>query len=140
MSLTPRFSPKQLAIWVLLLLILGALSGPQGARAQGKQVAFEDAVIGERVRAAINDDATLGTMGISVSVQHRVVRLEGTVNSPADLAKAEALARAVRGVSAVTNSLRLSPYVEYQTDDVYSTVAFDVRSPVSFFARRLSSR
>jgi hypothetical protein len=69
MSLAPRFSYKQLSIWVLLLLILGALSGPQGARAQGRQVAFGD-----------------------------------------------------------------------QTDEVYSTVALGVRSPASFFARRLSSR
>jgi hypothetical protein len=69
MSLARRFSHKQLSIWVLLLLILGALSGPQGARAQGRQVAFED-----------------------------------------------------------------------HTDGVYSTVAFDVRLPASFFARRLSSR
>jgi osmotically-inducible protein OsmY len=47
-------------------------------------------------------------MDISVTVHQKVVHLSGVVDSSADVAKAEALARAVRGVSAVTNAIRVA--------------------------------
>jgi osmotically-inducible protein OsmY len=53
------------------------------------------------------DDATLRTI-IGITVLDKVVHLSGFVNSLADMAKAEQLARAVRGVSAVRNSIRVA--------------------------------
>jgi hypothetical protein len=51
-------SQKQLSLWILMLLVLVAL-GTERATAQAKSAPFGDAVIGERVKAAINEDAEL---------------------------------------------------------------------------------
>jgi hyperosmotically inducible protein len=97
---------KQLSLWVLLMLVLVAL-GAERATAQARSAPFDDAVIGERVKAAINEDAKLRTMDISVGVQQKVVHLGGVVYSLADVEKAVAIARGVRGVSALTSSIRV---------------------------------
>jgi osmotically-inducible protein OsmY len=96
-----------LSPWIFVLLILMAL-GAADAGAQAKSAAFDDALIGERVKTAIDADSALRTMDISVTVHQKVVHLSGVVDSSADVAKAEALARAVRGVSAVTNAIRVA--------------------------------
>jgi osmotically-inducible protein OsmY len=97
-------SQKQLSLWVLLLLVLVALA-TERATAQAKSAPFDDVVIGERVKAAINEDAGLRTMDIGIAVQQKVVHLGGFVYSLADVQKAGAIG--VRGVSAVTSSIRV---------------------------------
>jgi osmotically-inducible protein OsmY len=87
----------------LVLLGLG-----HRAQAQDKGEGFNDAVIGELVKSAINNDAALGKMDISIDVQDRVVHLSGFVKSLGDSAKAESLARAVQGVTGVRNAIRVA--------------------------------
>ena len=65
-------------------------------------------MISQLVRSAINNDASLNAMGISIEVLDRVVHLRGFVNSLGDSARAEALARSVGGVSAVRNSIHVA--------------------------------
>ena len=91
-----------------VLLALAALSYTERARSQPKGVGFNDEVISQLVRSAINNDASLNAMGISIEVLDRVVHLRGFVNSLGDSARAEALARSVGGVSAVRNSIRVA--------------------------------
>ena len=100
--------PKQaLSRWILLLLLLVGLGVAERASAQATDGGFDDALVSERVKAAINRDATLRTMDISITVQDKVVQLRGFANSLADIAKAVALAREVEGVSAVRNAIRV---------------------------------
>jgi osmotically-inducible protein OsmY len=100
---------KQMA-WVcmLVMLTLIALSLAGQSRAQEKGTGFNDDVIGERVKSAFNNDSTLRTMDISIDVQDRVVHLRGFVNSMSDMARAEALARGVQGVTDVKNAIRVA--------------------------------
>jgi osmotically-inducible protein OsmY len=96
-----------LSLWIFLALILMALGAAERAGGQAKNGGSDDALISERVKAAIHDDAALRNMDIAITVLHKVVHLRGFVNSLADMAKAEELARKVRGVSAVRNSMRV---------------------------------
>jgi osmotically-inducible protein OsmY len=95
-----------------VLLTLITVSVTERARsqenAQHKGAGFNDAVISEQVKKALNKDAGLRAMDISVDVQDRVVHLRGFVNALSDVAKAESLARAVQGVSAVKNEIRVA--------------------------------
>lgn len=96
------------SICILAMLVLVALSAANPVRAQPGSPGFNDAVIGQMVRTAINNDRALRTMDITIDVQDRVVRLGGFVNSMADLAKAEELARGIEGVTAVRNAIRVT--------------------------------
>ena len=91
-----------------VLVALAALSYTERARSQPKGLGFNDEVITRLVRSAINNDASLSSMDISIEVQDRVVHLRGFVNSLGDSARAEALARSVGGVSAVRNSIHVA--------------------------------
>jgi osmotically-inducible protein OsmY len=96
---------------VCIFVMLGLVAlGYFAERAQGqdKGAGFNDAVIGELVKTAINNDFSLRTMDISIDVQDRVVHLRGFVNSLSDVAKAESLARAVQGVTGVRNTIRVA--------------------------------
>jgi osmotically-inducible protein OsmY len=102
-------TPKHIVfVCIAVLLALVAISSAERARAQDKGAGFNDVVIGQRVRTAINNDRALRTMDITVDVQDRVVRLSGFVNTMADLAKAEELARGIEGVTAVRNAIRVT--------------------------------
>ena len=93
--------------WILALLVLFALAGARSAGAQSKGEGFSDAVLTERVKSAINGDAALSKMNISIEVRDAVVHLRGFVRSMADVAKVESIVRAVQGVSAVRNTIRV---------------------------------
>jgi len=98
-------SQKQV-VWVCIVIMLLLVAwGTQNAAAQEKSVA--DAAIAAKVKTAINGDTGLSRMDISIEVYDGVVHLGGFVNSLADIARAEALARAVAGVTAVKSRMRL---------------------------------
>ena len=96
-----------LFVCILVLLGLVAFASLRPAGAQDKGEGFSDSVISERVKAAINGDAALSKMNIRIEVRDAVVHLRGFVASMADVAKAESIARAVQGVSAVRNAIRV---------------------------------
>jgi osmotically-inducible protein OsmY len=104
-----RMTGKQtLSVCILAMLVLMALSAATPSHGQTTSPGFNDAVIGQRVRTAINTDRALRIMDIIIDVHDRVVRLSGFVNTMADLAKAEELARGVEGVTAVSNAIRVT--------------------------------
>jgi hyperosmotically inducible protein len=91
---------------VALLLAGGALV-PGAAQAQVK-LSSPDAAITTRIVGAFARDPFLRGMDIQVETQSGVVSLTGFVRSLDDIVKAGELARAVSGVSAVRNSLRVA--------------------------------
>jgi osmotically-inducible protein OsmY len=98
---------KASAVWIVgLLLLLGALAGNR-VQAQDKD-ASADASITRQVERALAEDRALGSMDIKVETQNAVVSLTGFVRSLEDITKAGGLAKAVRGVSAVRNGLRVA--------------------------------
>jgi osmotically-inducible protein OsmY len=92
------------AICIFAMLLLVAIGT---AHAQDKAFGFNDAVITRLVKTAINNDPALRSMNISIETRDRVVHLSGFVDSMADIGKAEVLARAVEGVTAVMNVIRV---------------------------------
>jgi hyperosmotically inducible protein len=68
-------------------------------------VAFDDAEITAKVKAAIFAEPGLKTLQISVDTVKGVVTLSGSVDSPANSDRTKALASAVAGVAAVENRL-----------------------------------
>ena len=99
-------------LWILialftLLALLGAPAASAQDKTQDKGAGFDDAVITQRVTKALDADALLKEMQISVETRDRVVHLRGFVHSMAQLDRAEALARRIEGVSAVRNTIRV---------------------------------
>src|ERR1051326_5113970 len=115
-----------LAAWVAAGLLVAATLAPgprpghgaaggaaAGAAAPGQvQDATEatpaDAAITQRVENALAKDPFLRSQEIYVETQDGVVNLTGFVRSLDGIARAEELARGVRGVSAVRNGLRVA--------------------------------
>jgi len=91
---------------VALVLVAGTFAAG-GSHAQDPAPS-EDASITRRVETAIAKDPFLRGMEIHVETQDGVVNLSGFVRSLEDIEKAGELARAVRGVSAVRNGLRVA--------------------------------
>jgi predicted amino acid-binding ACT domain protein len=75
--------------------------------AQGEKVsiAIDDAGITSKVKAAFFAEAGLKTLQISVDTVNGVVTLSGSVDSPSNSDRANTLAGAVAGVTAVDNRL-----------------------------------
>lgn len=97
---------RTLGAWVLAGALSAAALGAGDSAAQAKPVST-DAAITLQVLETIARDPFLARMRIEVETQGRVVHLSGFVRSLQDIAKAGDLARAVPGVSAVSNRLRL---------------------------------
>lgn len=89
-------------------MLLAALGAFAMAGAQDKGAGFDDALITERVTRALHNDAMLGKTEISIETRDGVVHLTGFVRSMAQVDRAGALARGIKGVSAVRNTLRVA--------------------------------
>ena len=66
-----------------------------------------DAELAKKIRLALLRNPYTHQHEIGVTVNNRLVMLDGAVNSNLEKAKAEAVVSAVRGVAAVTNNLRV---------------------------------
>ncbi len=69
----------------------------------------DDAAVTASVKAALAADAGLSTVTIGVDTQKGAVTLSGMVDSDALKAKAEEIAKGVKGVKSVTNNLTVKP-------------------------------
>lgn len=87
--------------WSLGFCLLILLSGCAGNLSTDRQ--FDDAIVAQRVREALGNDADLRGYEIGVSVQAGEVTLTGTVQSSADAAKAGRIAETVAQVQVVRN-------------------------------------
>ena len=75
--------------------------------AQKKQIT--DDTIRDQVMVKLANDQDVGGMPIDVDVRQGVATLKGKVRSDKQKAKAEKLAKKVKGVTGVTNQLIISP-------------------------------
>ena len=89
---------------VLLVSLLGCAST---STQEGTGEYIDDAVITTKVKAEIFQDASLKSSEINVETFKGVVQLSGFVNSQADINKAVEIARTVKGVKSVKNSMHL---------------------------------
>jgi osmotically-inducible protein OsmY len=99
---------RTLWITIALLAALGAPAASAQDKAPEKGAGFDDAVITQLVTHALDNDTLLREMRISVETRDRVVHLRGLVESAAQVDRAGALARGVKGVSAVRNAIRIA--------------------------------
>jgi osmotically-inducible protein OsmY len=89
---------------VLLVSLLGCASTP---KQEGTGEYIDDTVITTKVKAAVFSEPSLKSAEINVETFKGVVQLSGFVSSRADINKAVAVARSVKGVESVKNDMRL---------------------------------
>ena len=94
----------KLFLVVLLASLLGCAST---ATKEGTGEYVDDSVITAKVKTAIFGDETLKSSEINVETFKGVVQLSGFVKQPADIARAEEVARSVKGVTSVKNDMRV---------------------------------
>jgi osmotically-inducible protein OsmY len=91
---------------VLVVIMLATMLGCAGSRTQksaGEMV--DDGVIGSKVKTALLADSEVSGLQIEVETFKGMVQLSGFVNSAAQAQKAVQIARGVKGVQGVNNSL-----------------------------------
>ncbi len=92
------------AITLLFLALLGCSASPHH---QSTGEYFDDASITTKVKAAIFNESSLKSTEINVETYKGVVQLSGFVSSQADINTAVRLARDVKGVTRVQNSMEV---------------------------------
>lgn len=102
MTLFNRFTTLFFAI--LLASLIGCAST---SKQEGTGEYIDDAVITAKVKAAIFNEPSLKATEINVETFKGVVQLSGFVSSQADINKAVAVARSVKGVTSVKNDMRV---------------------------------
>ncbi len=88
----------------LLVSVVGCAST---SKSEGTGEYVDDAVLTTKVKAAIFNEPTLKSSEINVETYKGTVQLSGFVNSQADINKAVDVARSVKGVVSVKNSMKL---------------------------------
>lgn len=87
-----------------LLIIAGCASTPTH---EGSGEYVDDSVITTKIKAEIFNEPSLKSMEINVETFKGIVQLSGFVTSNANIDKAVAIARSVKGVHSVKNDMRL---------------------------------
>lgn len=93
---------RRIAVVVLLGLALGACSG---GRSPGDY--FHDKLITTKVKSALLSDDQIGALDINVQAYMGVLQLSGFVGTYAEVARAEEIAKEVKGVTKVRNDILL---------------------------------
>ena len=88
---------------LLLSAVLASCSTLEGKETAGEYI--DDSAITTKVKAAILKDSSLSAFDIGVETMQNTVQLSGFVDSKQKAARAEKLARSVKGVQAVSNDL-----------------------------------
>lgn len=101
-ALSRRFALISLAASLSLLV---ACAGNYRTEGTGEYV--DDTLITTKIKAAVLNEPTLKSSEINVETFKGRVQLSGFVSSSADIDKAVALAREVKGVNSVANDMRL---------------------------------
>jgi osmotically-inducible protein OsmY len=87
------------------ILMLALIACAPTAKREGTGEYIDDTVITAKVKAALVNDPDLKATEINVETFKGTVQLSGFVSSRADIDKAVAVARNVKGVTAVRNSM-----------------------------------
>jgi osmotically-inducible protein OsmY len=89
---------------LLVMLIAGCAGGP---KRESTGESFDDSVLTVKVQTSILGDSRLKLMQINVETYKGIVQLSGFVDSASAAARAETLAKTVKGVKSVNNSLNV---------------------------------
>jgi hyperosmotically inducible periplasmic protein len=87
--------------------VYAAEQGKEPLKAVGQYV--DDATITTKVKAKHAEDKTVSALRVHVETKQGVVVLSGEAKTEADIDRAEALAKQVEGVKAVSNLIELKP-------------------------------
>jgi osmotically-inducible protein OsmY len=98
-------TPVRLAAASVALAVLGACASTPTQEGTGEYV--DDTVITTKVKALIISDPVLKAAEINVETFKGRVQLSGFVSTSAQMAQAVSVTRAVKGVRAVSNDMRL---------------------------------
>jgi osmotically-inducible protein OsmY len=93
----------KLIIGLLLAMLIAGCAGSQTTESTGEYL--DDMTLSTKVRASILGDSRLKVMQISIETFKGVVQLSGFVDTAGASARAVELARTVKGVKSVNNSL-----------------------------------
>jgi osmotically-inducible protein OsmY len=93
----------KLVIGLLLAMLIAGCAGSPTTESTGEYL--DDMTISTKVRTSILGDSRLKVTQINVETFKGVVQLSGFVNSAGASARAVELARTVKGVKSVNNSL-----------------------------------
>ena len=96
-----------IALTTLLAVALVAATGCSARSAPGAAAAVADAQTAMRVKTALVNHESLGTLPIDVQVRSGVATLDGTVRSAAEAESARLVALGVAGVARVESRLRI---------------------------------
>jgi len=91
--------------FLLVSLLVSFLGCASTSKQEGTGEYFDDSVITTKVKAEIFNDASLKSSEINVETFKGVVQLSGFVNSQADINRAVAVTRTVKGVTSVKNNM-----------------------------------
>lgn len=105
MNIQPRLHRLMMALAIVGTLGLTACASTSRTEGTGEYV--DDTVITTRVKAAILGDPALKAAEINVETFKGRVQLSGFVGSADSISRAVAVTRQVKGVSSVTNDMRL---------------------------------
>ena len=100
-------SIRRTAVAALFITVAGLSACASTARQEGTGEYVDDTVITTKVKAAVLNEPTLKSAEINVETFKGRVQLSGFVSSQADIDKAYALATGIKGVSSVSNSMKL---------------------------------
>jgi hypothetical protein len=98
---------KTLAAVFSTIVIMATLGCASTRTHEGAGQYVDDSVITAKVKTAILNEPGLSVSEVNVETYKGAVQLSGFVSSRADIASAVRVARAVNGVSSVTNDMRL---------------------------------
>jgi len=94
------------AIFVAASMLFGAgCASTSTQESTGEYI--DDAAITTKVKTAIYNEPSLKVAQINVKTYRGIVQLSGFVNSSTDMYTAGSVARAVKGVAAVDNDIRV---------------------------------
>jgi osmotically-inducible protein OsmY len=95
----------KLIIGFLLAMLIAGCAG--GAKHESTGEYLDDSVLTTKVQTSILGDSRLKLMQINVETYKGIVQLSGFVDSASASARAAELARTVKGVKSVNNSLNV---------------------------------
>ncbi|MDT8997750.1 BON domain-containing protein [Paucibacter sp. APW11] len=98
---------RRSALAVLLISTLAFTGCASTRHSEGGGEYIDDTVITTKVKAAVLNEPTLKSAEINVETFKGRVQLSGFVSSQADINRAVALARDIKGVSSVANDMKL---------------------------------
>jgi osmotically-inducible protein OsmY len=98
---------KRCSALFIAALMLSALGCASTSTQESTGQYLDDSLITSKVKTAIFDEPTLKVLQINVETYKNVVQLSGFVSTSAEMDKAIQVARGVKGVSSVTNDMRL---------------------------------